>query len=230
MYNEILNADNLLNYKANSPEKINFYGKYIILEPLNALKHGSNLWHNMKNDLEIWKYLFYGPFERQEDFIKWLETAENNPFRTYYTCVHKEGKALGILSLMDVNLEHGRIEIGGVCFGKSMQRTRLSTESIFLLLKYAFEDLNMRRVEWRTNSLNEASKLASERFGFTFEGEMRSHMISKGQNRDTLGFSMLQNEWIYIKKSFEAWLVESNFDENEMQKEKLYNIIKQNIL
>ena len=81
--------------------------------------------------------------------------------------------------------------------------------------------MNIKRVEWRCNSLNEPSKKATERLGFTFEGKLRCHMISKGMERDTLIFSMLQKEWISIKKGFEDWLSDSNFQEGGVQKEKL---------
>jgi RimJ/RimL family protein N-acetyltransferase len=217
-----MDTNNLVNYRANKPEKVILTGKYVKLEPLNTMKHGEELWHEAGKDDNLWKYLTSGSFERREDFIEWLQMSEQQPSRTYYTCTDKnKGNALGALSLMDFNLEHGRLEIGGIFFGKNLQKTRLATESIFLLLNYSFESLRMRRVEWRCNSLNEASRNASKRFGFTFEGKMRSHMVTKGASRDTLLFSMIQDEWANAKKGFIEWLNEDNFDENEIQKKRL---------
>ncbi len=75
-----------------------------------------------------------------------------------------------------------------------------------------------RRFEWKCNNLNEPSKRAALRFGFTFEGIFRQHMIVKGENRDTAWFSMLDGEWPARKAGLEAWLDPENFDEAGIQK------------
>jgi RimJ/RimL family protein N-acetyltransferase len=75
-----------------------------------------------------------------------------------------------------------------------------------------FEVLGYRRYEWKCNALNEPSRRAALRLGFTFEGIFRQHMIIKGKNRDTAWFSMLDSDWPARKSEFERWLDESNFD------------------
>lgn len=91
-------------------------------------------------------------------------------------------------------------------------------------MKYAFEDLKFRRVEWKCNNLNEPSKRAAQRLGMTFEGVFRQHMILQGRNRDTTWFSILDGEWPLAKRAFEEWLVPENFDDQGFQKTKLEDV------
>ena len=102
-----------------------------------------------------------------------------------------------------------------------MQRTPLATEAQYLLARYAFETLGYRRYEWKCNAFNAPSRRAALRYGFTFEGILRQHMIVKGRNRDTAYFSMLDSEWPARKAAFERWLAPENFDSDGRQKTKL---------
>ena len=90
-------------------------------------------------------------------------------------------------------------------------------EGVAAVVSHVFEDLGYRRFEWKCNNRNEPSKRAAERFGFTFEGVFRQHMIARGQNRDTAWFSMLDGEWPVRKAGFERWLDGTNFDASGMQ-------------
>jgi hypothetical protein len=67
-------------------------------------------------------------------------------------------------------------------------------------------------VEWKGNNLNEASKASALRFGFTFEGVFRQHMLVKGRNRDTAWFSLLDHEWPARRTALIDWLDRGNFD------------------
>jgi RimJ/RimL family protein N-acetyltransferase len=113
------------------------------------------------------------------------------------------------------------IEVGNIVYSPALQRTPLATEAQYLIARYAFETLGYRRYEWKCNALNAASRRAAERFGFTYEGLFRQHMIVKGQSRDTAWFSMLDSEWPARKKAFERWLDPANFDRDGRQKTKL---------
>ena len=104
---------------------------------------------------------------------------------------------------------------------RRLQRTPLATEAQYLLARHVFETLGYRRYEWKCNALNAASRRAAERFGFTFEGIFRQHIIVKGRNRDTAWFSMLDGEWPARKAAFERWLTPDNFDAQGRQKTSL---------
>jgi len=110
------------------------------------------------------------------------------------------------------------IETGSIVYGAALQRTPLATETQYLLARYAFETLGYRRYEWKCDALNAPSRRAALRYGFTFEGIFRQHMIAKGRNRDTAYFSMLDTEWPSRKRNFERWLERDNFDRDGRQK------------
>jgi RimJ/RimL family protein N-acetyltransferase len=124
-------------------------------------------------------------------------------------------------SYLRITPEHGVIEIGHIWFGLALQRTREATEAIYLLASHAFDDLGYRRLEWKCNALNEPSRRAADRFGFTYEGTFRKHQIVKGRNRDTAWYSILDEQWPAIRASFEAWLDDQNFDEHGRQRRRL---------
>ena len=126
---------------------------------------------------------------------------------------------------MRITPEFGVIEIGNIWFGPTLQRTAAATEAIYLLARHAFDDLGYRRLEWKCDALNAASRRAAERFGFTFEGVFRKHMIVKGRNRDTAWYSITDQEWPAIRAGDEAWLAEDNFDGAGRQRRSLRELI-----
>ena len=89
------------------------------------------------------------------------------------------------------------------------------------MIRHCFDDLGVRRLEWKCDALNAPSRRAAERFGFGFEGIFRQHMIVKSRNRDTAWFAMLDQDWPRIRAAFERWLRPENFDEKGRQKAKL---------
>jgi RimJ/RimL family protein N-acetyltransferase len=198
-------------------------GKYCYLELLDAQKSQDDLWEEIGKHDDIWEYTLTHSFQNKEDFTTFLKSCETHPSRTYFAII-SNNKTVGILSQMDVSKEHKRLEIGGIAFGKSMQKTRVGTEAIYLILKYSFEDLTCNRVEWRCNKLNKPSEKSAARFGFIYEGMLRSHMETKGKIRDTLVFSIIKDEWSLRKRTFENWLSPLNFDENGKEKVKFGDI------
>ena len=89
------------------------------------------------------------------------------------------------------------------------------------MARYVFEALGYRRYEWKCDELNAPSRRAALRYGFTFEGIFRQHMLVKGKNRDTAWYSMLDTEWEERKRAFEEWMDEGNFDSEGRQKRAL---------
>jgi RimJ/RimL family protein N-acetyltransferase len=88
---------------------------------------------------------------------------------------------------------------------------------MYLLMSYAFEELGYRRYEWKCNSLNQASRSAALRLGFTFEGIFRQSNVFKNRNRDTAWFSIIDGEWPEIKGRLQRWLSPKNFDTDGKQ-------------
>jgi RimJ/RimL family protein N-acetyltransferase len=127
------------------------------------------------------------------------------------------GRAVGYASFMRIEPAHRCIEVGSILYTPRLRRTAGATEAMYLMARHVFEDLGYRRYEWKCDSRNAPSRRAALRFGFTFEGIFRQHMIVKGQNRDTAWYAMLDTEWPERKARFERWLAPSNFDDNGMQ-------------
>ena len=206
-----------------SPDDLTIHGMYGTLVPLNVQVHGRQLHEQFLVDSEgkDWTYLSYGPFPEYEAFERWmLETCFKPDIRFFVVIDAKNRETVGMLSLMRIDRVHGVIEIGHVHFSPKMQRSSLSTETIYSLIAWAFA-AGYRRVEWKCDNLNARSKAAALRFGFQFEGLFRNALVYKGRNRDTAWFSIIQQEWPPIEKAFEEWLDPSNFDELGHQKNPL---------
>jgi RimJ/RimL family protein N-acetyltransferase len=187
-----------------------------------ANHHAPALWQALKN-AEVWDYMAFGPFENEAEFTRFIGDCAllKDPF---YYAILKNGEALGWATLMNMREKDRVEEVGNIVFSPALQKTREATEAIYLLAKIAF-DRGCRRFEWKCNDLNAPSKSAALRYGFTYEGLFRQHMIIKGKNRDTTWFSMLDSEWDSRKRAFEAWLDPQNFDDKGMQKSSLKKTI-----
>lgn len=205
------------------PQRIVLDGRYARLEPIGS-QHLDDLWAASReaDGPERYRWLFETPPESREALAVWIEATATKEDPVCFAVIDRTtGRAEGRQSLMRIVPKDGVIEVGGVFWGPRLAKTRMATEAFYLHARYAFETLGNRRFEWKTNNRNEASKRAALRFGFTFEGVFRQHMIVKGENRDTAWFSMLDSEWASRKAGFEAWLDPSNFDAEGRQKAKL---------
>ena len=169
------------------PARVALQGRYCRLEPLDPKRHGDQLFAaSMAPGAEDrFRFLFESPDDRA-GFDAWMQRAATADDPLCYAVIDAAtGRAEGRQSLMRITPEHGVIEVGGILWGPAIARTRVATEALFLHARYAFDTLSYRRFEWKCNDRNEPSKRAAHRFGFTFEGVFRQHMVIKGENRDT---------------------------------------------
>ena len=135
------------------------------------------------------------------------------------------GSPVGYQTFLRIDPPNRVIEVGNILYTPAMQRTAGATEAQYLFARYVFERLGNRRYEWKCNALNAPSRRAAKRFGFSFEGIFRQHMIVKGRNRDTAWFAMLDSEWPARKAAYERWLAPDNFDEKGHQKLRLSELM-----
>jgi RimJ/RimL family protein N-acetyltransferase len=211
---------------ARRPGPVTLEGRYGRVERL-AQHHDAALWEAVKGHDAIWTYMSaYGPFADFAAFSTWVGTRIplDDPYS--YAVVDPAGRAIGIVTLMEIRPAMRVCEVGHIVYAPPLQRTALATEAQYLLARYVFETLGYRRYEWKCNALNAPSRRAALRFGFTFEGLLRQHMIAKSRNRDTAYFSMLDSEWPMRKAAFERWLAPDNFDEKGRQKASLGSLDK----
>jgi RimJ/RimL family protein N-acetyltransferase len=202
------------------PARVALEGRYARLEPL-ALAHAAGLLAASAS-ASSFDYLFDVPPRDMADLRAWIAQRCGMEDQVYAAVIDKAtGIAGGRQSLMRIVPEHGVIEIGNILWGPAIARTRVATEALFLAAKYIFEELGYRRFEWKCNNLNEPSKAAAKRFGFTFEGVFRQHMWSKGANRDTAWFAMVDKNWPRIRTAHERWLAPQNFDAAGRQRARL---------
>jgi RimJ/RimL family protein N-acetyltransferase len=190
-----------------------------------AAHHGRDLHDSFTTsdpDGAVWTYMGYGPFADFETFEAWLARQEASRDPWFYAFIPRDSeKAAGMGAFMRLDKANGVIEIGHIWMSPSLQDTRESTESIYLMMRHCFDDLGVRRLEWKCDALNAPSRKAAERFGFTYEGIFRQHLIIKGRNRDTAWYAMIDKEWPAMAARFQAWLRDENFDGQGQQKSRL---------
>jgi RimJ/RimL family protein N-acetyltransferase len=199
-----------------APKRKPLVGTQVRLEPVDVVAHAPSLYalsHARPEDAALWTYLPYGPFADRGEFERWLAERARSEDPLFFAVIDEQsGRACGMTSYLNIVPANGSIEIGHIWFAPPLQRTRGATEAIFLMMRHVFDDLGYRRLEWKCNALNQASMRAARRFGFTYEGTFRQHMVVKGRNRDTAWFALLDREWPAVRAAFERWLDPANFD------------------
>jgi RimJ/RimL family protein N-acetyltransferase len=203
------------------PPRTALVGRYAVVEPVSIERHAADLFsaYMQAPDARDWTYLSAERPEDEPQFRAYLTklTAGEDPL--HHAIVDAaSGRALGTAALMRIEPAHGVIEVGFITFSPALKRTRIGSESMYLLMKRAFEELGYRRYEWKCDSLNAPSRAAALRYGFTFEGVFRKAIVYKGRSRDTAWYSITDDEWPRIKDAFETWLEPQNFDANGRQR------------
>lgn len=193
-------------------------GEWVKLEILNSKRHCIDL-YEMANSSghegnSIFKFMAFGPFQDQNEFDSWLEKqAQLNDRLTYSVYSRRLNKYVGMYSIINIDENNGKAELGSIWYGKSAQKTEINTETTYKLLSYLLDELKYRRVEWKCDNENIASKNSALRLGFEYEGLFRKHMIIKNKNRDTAWYSIIDDEWP-DKKEFIKKNLMKNYQEN----------------
>jgi RimJ/RimL family protein N-acetyltransferase len=193
-----------------TPRRRSYSGRYVKLFPLDADSDAGRLYavsHGDEATLRLWTYLTSGPFAGVEEMHSWLAGCERSTDPLFFTVVEEaSGQRIGMVSFMNIVPAMRRLELGNIWYTPQAQKTKINTETIYLMLCETFDHLGYRRAEWKCDSLNARSRAAAERLGFRFEGIFRKHMIVRGRSRDTAWFAMTNDEWPQIKANMERWL------------------------
>ncbi|WQF85923.1 Putative GNAT domain, acyl-CoA N-acyltransferase [Colletotrichum destructivum] len=227
------------------------HGSLATLEPWSTPTHWARFWRNLQLLENQW-LVDYFPFDEvrsEADLRKQLDDLAAVPDVILYAVLADpahlnpvkaaDGEAgfvghaevFGFMAYSLAGTAHREIEVGAL-FAPALQRTAAATEAHYVMLKNVLEPVRVqegkslpyRRVSWKCNSLNAASRRAAERLGYVYEGTLRNHQIVKGRSRDTSWFSIIDNEWLVIRIALEKWLDRSNFDEHGRQVKALDSI------
>ena len=194
-------------------------GRTVRLEPLGE-EHVEGLYAALCVDSPptIWTYMPHGPFADRAAFAAYVAELCAMPATVALAILLLDGTPAGIASYLRIDHENGTAEVGYITYATTLQRTTAATEAMYLMAAHAFDVVGVRRYEWKCDSLNQPSRQAAGRLGFTFEGVFRQAVVTKGRNRDTAWFAMLDGEWPAIGAAFRAWLDPKNFDTAGKQK------------
>ncbi len=191
-----------------SLEPVTLEGRHVRLVPL-APEHVPALWEAGR-DPELWR-LTVSQVRSEDDMRAYVDAALHAraagtalPFATTHAAT---GRVIGSTRFGNVDLANRRVEIGWTWISPAWQRTTVNTEAKYLLLRHAFETLGCMRVELKTDVLNERSRRAILRIGAREEGILRKHQVTEsGRIRDTIYFSVLDDEWPAVRSRLEAML------------------------
>jgi RimJ/RimL family protein N-acetyltransferase len=198
-------------------------GRWCRLERLDAGRHAADLWQADAADVSgaSWTYLPYGPWADRAAYAAWVASVQAGRDPHFWAILEPSGRAVGVAAYLRVAPDAGSVEVGHIHLSPALARTTAATEAMYLLMARAFDDLGMRRYEWKCHALNEPSRRAALRLGFTYEGTSRQHDVVKGRNRDTAWFSLLDHEWPAVRAGLQAWLEPANHDARGHQRRRL---------
>ncbi len=175
----------------------------------------------MQSPPRTWTYYPYPDLGDRAAFDDYIATLLALPAAWPMAVLSPDGDGLGVACYLRLDPANGSVEVGGIVLAEALQRTTAATEALYLMLAHAFDDLGYRRFEWKCDSLNEPSRRAAARLGFTYEGRFRNAMVYQGRNRDTDWFSITDAEWPAVSGALTSWLSPDNFDDAGTQRRTL---------
>ena len=176
-------------------------GRLVRLEPL-AKRHAAGLWE-ASGDARTWRWLPIPQPQRPEELEAWVDDALARAAAglDLPLVTQREGAIVGSTRFLALRPEHRSVEIGWTWLHPSAWGGGVNVEAKLLMLRHAFDAWGCRRVELKTDALNERSRGAMEAMGATFEGIHRKHMLVRaGENRDSAWYSVVDDEWPRVRE------------------------------
>jgi N-acetyltransferase len=187
---------------------VTLQGTHVRLVPLTR-EHVPALWR-AASDPELWRWTA-SQVHGEDDMLRYVDEAlraqAQGTALPFVTTLGETGEVIGSTRLANADAAHRRVEIGWTWIARPWQRTAINTEAKYLMLRHAFETLGCLRVELKTDALNQRSRGAIMRIGAREEGVLRKHMVTEGGRvRDTVYFSVTDDEWPAVKARLEQML------------------------
>jgi RimJ/RimL family protein N-acetyltransferase len=211
------------------PARTPLIGHFCGVEPLDPECHAADLFDANNEDAggHNWTYLpeDQGPYRSFDLYRRWAETAASNDDPLWHAIIDAQsGRAVGVAAYARIDQTSGVIEVGGINYSPRLQRRPAATEAMYLMMRRVFDELGYRRYEWKCDSLNAPSRAAAVRLGFRYEGLFRQAVVYKRRSRDTAWFSVVDSEWLALRRGFERWLDPVNFDGEGRQRASLMSL------
>ncbi|NBC32243.1 MAG: GNAT family N-acetyltransferase [Alphaproteobacteria bacterium] len=203
------------------PQSRALTGRFGGVAPIDADRHAAALYaagHEAGGRETIWTYKMTGPFDSAAAMRDWLTGCAACEDPLFFAVLDAAATAQGMAALLNLRPDFGAVELGHVWFATAHQRSRAATEALVLLMRHVFDACGYRRLEWKCDAANQASRRAALRLGFRFEGVFLNHMVIRGRNRDTAWYSLLDGEWPGVRAATDAWLAPENFDADGAQR------------
>jgi RimJ/RimL family protein N-acetyltransferase len=179
------------------------------LEPL-GLAHLSGVMEAAA-DGKLWQLRFTSvpAPESTQTYIENALSGRASGDRFHFAVIEVDtGKVIGCTSYHDILPSARRVDIGWTWYAKRVQRTHVNTACKWLLMSHAFDTLDCLTVGWRTSNVNFASQKAIERLGAKKDGVIRGNVLGRdGSIRDTVMYSVSQQEWRMGIRAHVAWLL-----------------------
>lgn len=175
-----------------------------ILRPVEE-KDKEAFFNLAKQDEDMWQY-FSLNLGNEAQLDKWMQMAfadKKAETRRPFTIIDKaSGQIAGSSSMGNISYPDFRLEIGWSWLGKDFRSTGLNKQAKFSMMRYAFEELNFERVEFKTDVLNERARQGLRNVGGIEEGILRSHMTMwNNRRRTSIYYSVLKAEWPGLRKT-----------------------------
>jgi N-acetyltransferase len=182
-------------------------GRAVRLEPLRR-EHAEALASLCEDEVfEFTARVLRTRADVEADISAALQAAEQGTEQPFFIRERESGAPLGTTRYLTISRSDRTLEIGHTWLGRRAWRTRVNTECKFLLLRHAFEELRVMRVQFKTDQRNARSRAAIERIGARFEGILRNHMLVRdGVVRDSAYYSIIDTEWPEVKARLEERL------------------------
>jgi len=168
-------------------------GKKVTLRPL--LEEDIPFLLKWINTEEVRRYLMrYTPATRKIEH-DWLEYLHKNQDKDVCLVIQAGRRPIGTIHVrIDWKDRVGNI---GIQIGEPVNQEKgYGTDAAMTILKYSFDTLNLRKLEWLANAINDRSIACAKRCGFKEEARLREELFVDGKYCDQLIFGLFRHEWL----------------------------------
>ena len=181
------------------------YGKKVILRAVE--EEDIEMLRELTNSPDFEKMIVGWSFPiSKKDQLEWFANCKNDATRLRYTIVTKNDGPVGMIGLRDIDWKNGSASGLGMRIAKKEIRTRgLATDAWMTLMRYAFDELRLNRVNGSAIEYNAISLHVCEKVGFKIEGRMRQAVYKNGNYHDVVLMGCLKSDYQELIEKNHYW-------------------------